>query len=184
MDTSDIDPHDDDEAFFKNSEFIDLIEGVDIRETFESKGCAYGLNQHMGKLFFVNSEEKLLRIKAGVERGYLNQSFKRIENSVLQFSRSSIIRSLGMDWKLAMNNPETWQVFLLFDMVPFAEKDELSEQTDIDSITEDDEHSEIILSFVPLISAEMAQALEERLKAEGIDPDKYYSSKLIEELCK
>lgn len=184
MDTSDIDPRDDNEDFFPNSKFTDLIEGVDIRETFESKGCAYGLNQHMGKLFFVNSEEKLLQIKMGAERGYLNQSFRRIDNGVLQFSRSSIIRSLGMDWKLAMNNPETWQVFLLFDAVPFTVKDELSKQTDIDNMTEDDAYSKIILLFLPLISTEVVQTLEKRLKAEGIDPNQYYSSKLIEELNK
>lgn len=184
MDTSDIDPHDDNEAFFPNSEFTDLIEGVNIRETFESKGCAYGLNQHVGKLFFVNSEEKLLQIKVGVERGYLKQSFMRIDNGVLRFNHSSIIHSLGMDWKLAMNNPETWQVFLLFDTVPFTEIDELSEQTDIDSMTEDDVYSEIILPFLPLISMEAAQALEERLKTEGIDTNQYYSSKLVEELIK
>jgi len=184
MDTSDIDPRDDNVVFFPNSEFTDLIEGVDIRETFESKGCAYGLNQHMGKLFFVNSEEKLLRIKTGSERGFLKQTFRRTENGVLRFSHSSIIRSLGMDWKLAMNNPETWQVFLLFDAVPFTEKDELSEQTDIDNMTEDDEYSEIILPFLPLMTMEVAQALEERLKAEGIDPNQYYSSKLIEELIR
>ena len=184
MDTSDIDPRDDNEIFFPNSEFIDLIEGVDIRETFESKGCTYGLNGHKGKLFFVNSEEKLLQIKGCAERGYLKQSFRRTENGVLHSSHSSIIHSLGMDWKLAMNNPETWQVFLLFDAVPFTEKDELSEQTNIDDMTEDDEYSDITLPFVPLISIEAAQTLEERLKTEGIDPYQYYSSKLIEKLSK
>ncbi len=184
MDTSDIDPRDDNEVFFPNSEFTDLIEGVDIRKTFESKGCTYGLNGHMGKLFFVNSEEKLMQIKVGAERGYLKQSFRRTESGVLRFSRSSIIHSLGIDWKLAMNNPETWQVFLLFDAVPFTEIDELSEQTDIDTMKEDDEYSEIILPFLPLMSIEVAQTLEWRLKKEGIDPNQYYSSKLIEELIK
>lgn len=184
MDTSDIDPRGDNEVFFPNSEFTDLIEGVDIRETFESKGCTYGLNGHMGKLFFVNNEEKLLQIKVGAERGYLKQSFRRTKNDVLQFSHSSIIHSLGIDWKLAMNNPETWQVFLLFDVVPFTEKDELFEQTDIDNMTEDDEFYEIIQPFLPLISIEVAKALEEKLKMEGIDSNQYYSSKLIEELLK
>jgi len=83
-----------------------------------------------------------------------------------------------------MNNPETWQVFLLFDAVPFTEIDELSEQTDIDTMKEGDEYSEIILPLLPLMTMEVAQALEERLKAEGIDPNQYYSSKLIEELIR
>lgn len=181
MDASDIDPRDD-EDLFPNNVFIDLIEDVDIRETFESKGCAYGLNQKMGKLFFVNSEEKLQRIKAGVERGYLKQSFKRTENGDLRFSHSSILHSLGMDWKLAMNNPETWQVFLMYEEVPFTGINELSEQINIDEMTEEDKHAEIILPFVPLVSMEVADTLKERLKAEGIDPDRYYSSKLIQEL--
>ena len=51
-------------------------------------------------------------------------------------------------------------------------------------MTEEDEYSEIILPFLRLMTMEVAQALEERLKTEGIDPNQYYSSKLIEELIK
>ena len=185
MDTSEIDPQDDWVSPFENCVFTELIEDVDIRETFESKGCTYGLNKNMGMLFFVNSIEKLYKIKAGSERGYLRHHISRKENGKLRYEKQVILRSLGIDWKLVMNNPETWQVFLLFDEVPFTEKHLFnSDRVDIDTLAEDEctFDAEIIAPYLPVSTIEKAIDLKEKMKDSGLDPDHYYSSILIETL--
>ena len=187
MDTSDIDAREDYDLPFKNCVFTDLIEGVDIRESFESKGCTYGLNKKIGKLFFVNSEEKLYRIKAGSDRGYLRHHFTREENGEVSYEREVILHSLGIDWKLVMNNPETWQVFLLFEEVPFTKKGHVdSDQVDIDVLAEDEcaTENELIASYLPVLTMDKAIELKEKMEGAGIDPDRYYSSRLIETLIK
>ena len=187
MDTSDIDAREDYDEPFKNCVFTDLIEGVDIRESFESKGCTYGLNKKMGKLFFVNSEEKLYRIKAGSDRGYLRHHFTREENGEVSYERQVILHSLGIDWKLVMNNPETWQVFLLFEEVPFTKKCHVDlDQVDIDVLAEDEcvTEDELIASYLPVLTMDKAIELKKKMEGAGIDPDRYYSSRLIETLIK
>lgn len=52
IDTSDIDPQDENEAFFKNRKYTDLIEGMDIRETFEIKGMCLWTESAYGKTVF------------------------------------------------------------------------------------------------------------------------------------
>ncbi len=82
---------------------------------------------------------------------------------------------------MIINNPETWEIFLLLTPTPFTHKNllEPEKSIDIDTLSEDDRN---LFDDGEISSYETADELRRRLISKGVDPNHYFSSSFIEKL--
>lgn len=165
--------------------FEESIEGISIGEHYESKGCFYGLSEGIARLFYVDSKEKADRIVSKAERGYLYSYFKHTVDGTLDKEYKEFIKVLAIDYKLVMNRPESWQIYLFYEPIPFTTQ-HLSgdtESVDIDSLNVPNIFGEKYKDRFPITEIESAIELGNALKEDNHEIECYYSSKLVGRLC-
>ena len=162
--------------------YIEEFEGIRIDTVYEEKGCLYFDENRTARLFYLDSKDKVDVILSHAKKKYLSNHIKTLIDGK-QNETESVVRIHGVDHKLVMNNPKTWQIYILYDFVPFASHRLVNEdQANLDTIRKDAVEYKIVSPYLPIDSEEKAAELEEVLKMNGLEPDKYYSSKLIEKL--
>ena len=82
---------------------------------------------------------------------------------------------------MVINDPETWEIFLLFIPAPFTHKNllEPEKSIDIDTLEGNDRH---LFDDLNDSDVEAANELRRQLIEKHMQPDQYYSSSFIEKL--
>jgi len=162
-------------------EFKWKFENIDCDATFEEYSCMFALNQKLGRLFYVDSKDKADVIIEHARKGLILESTERKKDGVTEFKTEEIEQVLGYDYRLVINDPETWEIFLLFIPAPFTHKNllEPEKSIDIDTLEGNDRH---LFDDLNDSDVEAANELRRQLIEKHMQPDQYYSSSFIEKL--
>ena len=187
------------------------IENIKIRSQYPRRQCMYILDDTMAELFYVNSKEEVNRLKCAEEKECVwweittHDRFVGAEKDgrdkvCKRHQSKQLIKIHGIDTRVVINNPATWEVYLSYSIVPFTQQVifdrnvaadralgvKVCSAVDIDG--EDAEKSinsfDEIRNLLPLQSFNDALKLQKALEGKEIEASKWYSSKLIKKLTR
>lgn len=170
-------------------EITRIIAGVKIEENFLHKNCTYALSDKMVELFYISAKNDVDRLFENIKNTYVWYETKKDINHIMKRHSRQLVKVLDGDYRLVMNNPETWEVYIAFDYVPFTEQIMDGETVDQKIVNIDEKGApdnisdfEMIRTYLPLSTYEEAVSLKTKMEEQDIRSDGFYSSKLIESL--
>lgn len=162
---------------------------IDIKEVYGDRSCIYALSDREARLFYVDSYKSVAQLQDVVKHGYGWSNFKRYIGDNLNHSSRELIKIFGMDAHVVMNDPETWEVYISYQTIPFTrqiiyDSDSLNDEEPVDLNKDLDKLScgNEIQTFLPLESLEDATRLEKYCIDNEIDSCGWFSSRLIDKV--
>ncbi len=115
-------------------EFVERISGIKIDKIYAGYGCKYLFGKNEARLFYTDTIDKEKLENILTDKNNILYEFERYTNHRLDIKSEHLIEVISYDVNLVVNNPDIWEIIIIFNEIPFTTKNNKNTGINIDNI--------------------------------------------------